>query len=169
MAFLLDTHAFLWFVSGDSKLPSSIRDKIMDMNQPCFLSVASLWEITIKNQLGKLQLNISLNDLFDYADRNQIEIVQINYDHLRTLSTLPNHHGDPFDRLIISQAISEKLVLITRDKGLKNIRQNSNGHKRQRLTANLAAIGRTRSSFGQAKVRYRACFSFALTKKHLYI
>ncbi len=119
MAFLLDTHAFLWFVSGDSKLPSSIRDKIMDMNQPCFLSVASLWEITIKNQLGKLQLNISLDDLFDYADRNQIEIVQINYDHLRTLSTLPNHHGDPFDRLIISQAISEKLVLITRDKGLK--------------------------------------------------
>ncbi len=124
MAFLLDTHAFLWFVSGDSKLPTSVCDKIMDMNQPCFLSVASLWEITIKKQLGKLELNISLEELFDYADRNQIEIIQINYDHLHTLSILPNHHSDPFDRLIISQAISEKLILITRDKGLKKYKAN---------------------------------------------
>jgi PIN domain nuclease of toxin-antitoxin system len=119
MAYLLDTHAFLWFVSGDNQLPASVRDKIKDINQPCFLSVASLWEITIKKQLGKLILNISLDELFKYADRNQIEIVQITYDHFLTLSTLPNHHGDPFDRLIISQAIAEKFILITRDKGLK--------------------------------------------------
>lgn len=119
MAYLLDTHAFLWFISGDSQLPASVRDKIKDINQPCFLSVASLWEITIKKQLGKLTLYITLDELFEYADRNQIEIVQITYDHLLALSNLPNHHGDPFDRLIISQAISEKFVLITRDKGLK--------------------------------------------------
>ena len=119
MAFLLDTHAFLWFVCGDSQLPNSIRDKIKDMNEPCFLSAASLWEITIKNQIGKLTLNISLEELFEYTDRNQIEIVQITYDHLLTLSHLPNHHGDPFDRLIISQAIAENFILITRDKGLK--------------------------------------------------
>jgi PIN domain nuclease of toxin-antitoxin system len=119
MGFLLDTHTFLWFVSGDSKLPVSVRDKIKDINQPCFLSIASLWEITIKMQLGKLILNISLNELFAYVDRNQIEIVQITYDHLLKLSNLPGHHGDPFDRLIISQAIAEKFILITRDKGLK--------------------------------------------------
>ncbi len=119
MAFLLDTHAFLWFISGNKKLPTLVRRQIMDISQPCFLSVASLWEITIKKQLGKLELNLSLSELYDYADRNQIEIIQINYNHLHILSTLPNHHGDPFDRLIISQAISEKLVLITRDKGLK--------------------------------------------------
>jgi PIN domain nuclease of toxin-antitoxin system len=119
MAYLLDTHTFLWFISGDSQLPASVRDKIKDINQPCFLSVASLWEITIKKQLGKLTLNITLDVLFEYADRNQIEIVQITYDHLLALSNLPNHHGDPFDRLIISQAISEKFVLITRDKGFK--------------------------------------------------
>jgi PIN domain nuclease of toxin-antitoxin system len=60
MAFLLDTHAFLWFVSGDTQLPATVKDKIKDIHQPCFLSSASLWEITIKKQLGKLTLNISL-------------------------------------------------------------------------------------------------------------
>ncbi len=119
MAFLLDTHTFLWFVSGDNKLPPSVRNKIKDIQQPCFLSAASLWEITIKNQIGKLTLDISLEELFNYADRNQIEIVPINYDHLLVLSNLPNHHSDPLDRLIISQAIAENLILITRDKGLK--------------------------------------------------
>lgn len=83
------------------------------------MSVASLWEITIKFQIGKLTLNISLEDLFNYIDRNQIEIIPINIEHMLTLSELPRHHGDPFDRLIISQAIAENLILITRDSGLK--------------------------------------------------
>ena len=119
MAFLLDTHTFLWFVAGDKQLPLTVRDKIKDIKQPCFLSVASLWEITIKFQIGKLTLNISLEDLFNYIDRNQIEIIPINIEHLLTLSELPRHHGDPFDRLIISQAIAENLTLITRDSALK--------------------------------------------------
>lgn len=119
MAFLLDTHTFLWFVSGDKQLPAALKTKIVDINQPCFLSAASLWEITIKNQIGKLDLEISLTDLFNFADRNQIEIVSITYDHLLTLSKLPNHHNDPFDRLIISQAIAEDLIVITRDKLFK--------------------------------------------------
>lgn len=119
MAYLLDTHTFLWFVSGDKQIPVSVKEKIKDISQPCFLSVASLWEITIKEQLGKLSLGIPLQDLFDYADRNQIEIIHITPDHLLTLSKLPDHHRDPFDRLIISQAISENLILLTRDKELK--------------------------------------------------
>ncbi|MGB3947193.1 MAG: type II toxin-antitoxin system VapC family toxin [Bacteroidia bacterium] len=119
MAFLLDTHTFLWFIAGDNQLPATVRDKIKDIHQPCFLSAASLWEITIKEQIGKLTLNIPLQELFEYADRNQIEIIPINYDHLLVLSKLPSHHNDPFDRLIISQAIAENLILITRDKGLK--------------------------------------------------
>jgi len=119
VAFLLDTHTFLWFVSGDSQLPETIKTKIEDINQPCFLSAVSLWEITIKQQIGKLKLKISLQELFDYADRNQIEIIQITYDHLLSLSKLPNHHSDPFDRLIISQAIAEDFILISRDNGFK--------------------------------------------------
>ncbi len=119
MSFLLDTHAFLWFISGDSQLPDSIRTKIEDINQPCFISSASLWEITIKQQIGKLTLGITLRELFEYLDRNQIELIQINYEHLLSLSKLPTHHSDPFDRLIIAQAIAEDLILITKDKGLK--------------------------------------------------
>ncbi len=119
MAFLLDTHAFLWFVSGDKQLPETVKAKIRDINEPCFLSVASLWEITIKKQIGKLTLDISLEELFEYADRNQIEIIQITYDHFLTLEKLPGHHNDPFDRLIVSQAIAENLTLISKDKGLK--------------------------------------------------
>jgi PIN domain nuclease of toxin-antitoxin system len=64
-------------------------------------------------------LNIPLEDLFNYIDRNQIEIIPINIEHLLTLCELPRHHGDPFDRLIISQAITENLTLITRDSALK--------------------------------------------------
>jgi PIN domain nuclease of toxin-antitoxin system len=84
-----------------------------------FLSVASLWEVTIKNQIGKLTLGLSLEELFEYADRNRIEIIQISYEHLLTLSKLPIHHNDPFDRIIISQAIAENLTLVSKDKGFK--------------------------------------------------
>jgi PIN domain nuclease of toxin-antitoxin system len=119
MAFLLDTHTFLWFVSGDSQLPDKTKDIIKDIHVSCFLSVASLWEITIKLQNKKLDLGISLEELFEFADRNQIEIIPINYEHLIFLSQLPVHHDDPFDRLIISQAISEDLTVISRDKLFK--------------------------------------------------
>jgi PIN domain nuclease of toxin-antitoxin system len=119
MAYLLDTHAFLWFVAGDKQLPESLKAKIKDITELCFLSVASLWEITIKHQIGKLTLDISLEELFKYTDRNQIEILQVSNEHLLRLSKLPVHHSDPFDRLIVSQALSENLTLISKDKTLK--------------------------------------------------
>jgi PIN domain nuclease of toxin-antitoxin system len=119
MGFLLDTHTFLWFASGDKQLPTSIRNKIKDVKEPCFLSIASLWEITIKNQIGKLTFNRSLEELFLFSTRNEIEIVDITFDHLLSLSKLPRIHNDPFDRLIISQAVSENLTIITRDQIFK--------------------------------------------------
>jgi PIN domain nuclease of toxin-antitoxin system len=119
MAALLDTHTFLWFVSGDKQLPEKIKTKILNINESCYISIASLWEITIKIQIGKLKIDISIEDLFKYADRNQIEIVQITAEHLLILASLPQHHNDPFDRLIVSQAISENMTLYSKDKGLK--------------------------------------------------
>jgi PIN domain nuclease of toxin-antitoxin system len=119
MAFLIDNHPFLWFVAGNKQLLESVKAKIFDINEACFLSVASLWEIIIKNQIGKLKLNISLEELFEYADRNRIDINQISCVHLLTLSKLPEHHSDPFDRIMVSQAISENFTLISKDKGLK--------------------------------------------------
>ena len=120
MAYLLDTHTFLWFVAGDSQLPISINKKLSDINQSCFLSIASLWEIAIKKQIGKLDLKIGFEELFRFAERNQIEIVSINETHLTTLLNLEFINNDPFDRIIVSQAISENLTLISRDKKLKN-------------------------------------------------
>jgi PIN domain nuclease of toxin-antitoxin system len=116
MGFLLDTHAFLWFVAGDRQLPESVKVKIIDINESCFISVASLWEITIKHQLGKLTLGLSLEELFDFVDRNKIEIIQISNQHLLMLSQLPTHHQDPFDRIIISQCMVENLTIISKDK-----------------------------------------------------
>jgi len=120
MAFLLDTHAFLWFVAGDKQLPASIKTQLSDINQPCFLSIASLWEIAIKKQIGKLELKIDFNELFRFTERNQIEIISINEAHLSTLLNLEFANNDPFDRIIVSQAIAEDLVLISKDKKLKN-------------------------------------------------
>ena len=119
MAALLDTHTFLWFVAGDKQLPEKIKTKILDINELCYISVASFWEITIKKQIGKLEIDVSINELFTYAERNQIEILQITSDHLLELERLPQHHNDPFDRLIVSQAIAEKMILFSKDKGLK--------------------------------------------------
>ncbi|SDC62909.1 type II toxin-antitoxin system VapC family toxin [Pedobacter soli] len=120
MAYLLDTHTFLWFVAGDNQLPASIKKKLSDINESCFLSIASLWEIAIKKQIGKLDLKIGFEELFRFAERNQIEIISINETHLTTLLSLDLQNNDPFDRIIVSQALSENLILISRDKKLKN-------------------------------------------------
>ena len=120
MAFLLDMHTFLWFLSGDEKLSKKALFKMLDVNKKCYLSIASLWEITIKLQLGKLELNFDFNELAEYLKRNHIEILTINFDHLIVLYKLPLNHRDPFDRIIISQAIAEKFTIITQDSAFKS-------------------------------------------------
>jgi PIN domain nuclease of toxin-antitoxin system len=119
MAYLLDTHAFLWFVAGDKKLPTSLKQIIKDITKPCFISVASFWEIAIKKQIGKLTIEISLDELYRFAERNQIEIIPVKEEHLITLLDLELLHNDPFDRLILSQTLVEGLVLLSRDKAIK--------------------------------------------------
>lgn len=116
MSYLLDTHTYLWFIAGDRKLSRNVKAIIQDIETPCYLSIASLWEITIKKQLGKLELGIELKELFQYAKRNKIEILSIEFVHLLQLAKLPRIHGDPFDRLLISQAQSEKLTILSSDK-----------------------------------------------------
>ncbi|WP_293299412.1 type II toxin-antitoxin system VapC family toxin [Pedobacter sp. UBA4863] len=115
MRYLLDTHTFLWFVEGNKQLPQNIISKINNINQSCYISIVSFWEIAIKIQLGKLELDIPFNELFEFAKRNQIEIIEISELHLTGLLNLEPYHKDPFDRLIISQTISEKLTLLSKD------------------------------------------------------
>ncbi|MFN0291280.1 type II toxin-antitoxin system VapC family toxin [Pedobacter helvus] len=115
MSYLLDTHTFLWFVEGNKQLPQNIISRINNINQSCYISIASFWEIAIKLQLGKLELDIEFNELFKFAQRNQIEIIEISELHLMALLDLEPHHKDPFERLIISQSIVENLTLLSKD------------------------------------------------------
>ncbi|MBK7130119.1 MAG: type II toxin-antitoxin system VapC family toxin [Crocinitomicaceae bacterium] len=120
MGFLLDTHTFLWFAAGDRQLPKSSVTLIEDLDLTCCLSIASLWEFTIKVQSGKLLKAPTLSELVNVAQKNNISILPISPEHLEALSTLPFHHRDPFDRLIFAQALSENLTLISRDKIAKS-------------------------------------------------
>jgi PIN domain nuclease of toxin-antitoxin system len=84
------------------------------------VSIASIWEVTIKYNIGKLELENPLTDLFEFIKRNQISIIPIELDHLIVLSTLPLIHRDPFDRIIIAQGMTEKLMVISKDSILKD-------------------------------------------------
>lgn len=101
-AFLLDTHAFLWFLSGDEKLSQQARSSIENTDHIKYISIASIWEIAIKLNLGKLELTISLEGLKTEILKNNFEILPLDFDHLIQLSILENHHKDPFDRIILA-------------------------------------------------------------------
>jgi len=116
MKLLLDSHIFLWFISADLRLPILFRDAITEPNNTIFLSVASLWEIIIKSNLGKLPLPQS-PEIYIPRQRqlHRIKSLPITESSLKHLVSLPNLHRDPFDRILISQALSNSLILVTVD------------------------------------------------------
>lgn len=118
MDLLLDTHPFIWYLNGDNQLSPHLKSIIADTSNRCFLSIASLWEIAIKNSLGKLQLNGSFHQIAGFMNDNAIELLPITFDHLQRLLSLPYHHRDPFDRIIIAQALTEALPVATKDQVL---------------------------------------------------
>jgi PIN domain nuclease of toxin-antitoxin system len=116
MRILLDTHVLIWLVEGDKNLSTVARSAIEDEDNSLYLSIASLWEITIKLSLGKLDLQLSVDEMVEsFLIPGGIEILQIETSHLSILRGLPLHHRDPFDRLIIAQAQAEKMTLISAD------------------------------------------------------
>lgn len=116
MQLLLDTHIFLWYVSGDTRLSIATRDAIDEPNNDVFLSVGSFWEIVIKYELGKLPLPQAL-DRFIPAQRKAHGIQSLLFDEndARFLVGLPFHHRDPFDRMLVSQAMARVLTIVTVD------------------------------------------------------
>ncbi len=119
MKYLIDTHILLWYIAGDKRITRGIRKKIEDDNNVIFLSIVSLQEITIKESIGKLKLKGSLKDLKNYLDEKGIKILEFDIDDLEKLQSLPCHHQDPFDRLIVSQAMTKSLEIITNDKQIE--------------------------------------------------
>ena len=114
---LLDTHALLWFLNDDEKLPPEIRG-IIEGDMQVFVSIASFWEIAIKNSIGKLPLECSVTEMLLTCKQYKFNLLQIEPSHLERLKQLPRIHGDPFDRLLICQAQAESLTLVTRDENI---------------------------------------------------
>ncbi|GAB4456624.1 MAG: type II toxin-antitoxin system VapC family toxin [Anaerolineales bacterium] len=116
MNILLDTHAFLWFVNDDPRLSDPARLLIEAEESLAFLSMASLWEMAIKISLGKLRLKQPYETFISQQlALNGIGILNISLNHLAAIATLPFHHRDPFDRLLVVQAKSENMVLVSAD------------------------------------------------------
>jgi len=115
MSYLLDTHAFLWFLNGSEELSKNARQAIEDNTKLKYVSIVSFWEIAIKLSLKKLELATSHKELLTQAIKNGFEILPLTFDHSAGIISLEFHHKDPFDRMIISQAITENLQIITKD------------------------------------------------------
>lgn len=112
MKYLLDTHIFLWWLNNDKRLTESIRKIIKDPQRHIFISVVNTWEISIKQRIGKLPLKTTLAECFE---KSTFDIIPIRLQHILTLDTLPFHHKDPFDRILIAQAKVEELIILTDD------------------------------------------------------
>ncbi|NOQ36054.1 MAG: PIN domain-containing protein [Methylococcaceae bacterium] len=125
MKLLLDTHAFIWFIEGNSKLSGKAKALIEASDNQRFLSIASLWEMTIKKSLGKLELGMDMQTLIDeHISQNAMEILPIDTSALFILQDLPFHHKDPVDRLIISQSLADDLVLLSIDEHFSSYQVN---------------------------------------------
>jgi len=115
MRYLLDTHTFIWWVEDSDRLSKSVRT-IIEENEQVYISAASTWEIIIKSQIGKIQLSEDLPTfLLNQIEINNFQILSVRVKHTLMINNLPMFHKDPFDRMLISQAIVEDLTLLTCD------------------------------------------------------
>ncbi|MEO9004551.1 MAG: type II toxin-antitoxin system VapC family toxin [Ginsengibacter sp.] len=116
MGLLLYTRSFIWFMDGDNSLPEKSVNAIKNINNKCFISVASLWEIAIKLSLKKIELQSDFNKINHFITDNDIDILSVTFDHLQKLLTIPFYHRDPFERIIIAQGLSEDFTIVAKDK-----------------------------------------------------
>lgn len=116
---LLDTHIWLWSLGSPERVSPAVRSAIVDATE-VVLSVASIWEVGIKHAMGKLPLNAGVRALVDEAVRElRARVLPIEMNHVIEAAGLPMHHRDPFDRLLVAQARTEGLILVTLDEALR--------------------------------------------------
>lgn len=116
MRALLDTHTLLWFALNDPQLSPTARKLILDPAWQKLVSPASYWEIAIKIGTGKYALALPYDDfMHDAIDQNGFSVLPIQYQHTTILTSLPHHHRDPFDRLLVAQAMVEGLAILSAD------------------------------------------------------
>ena len=112
MNLLLDTHALLWWLDDNPTLSVEAREAIVDGRNIVFVSAVVIWEVRIKQALGKLQLPSNFREVLDSQAFDELPLT---VDHAHRLAELPPHHRDPFDRMLVAQAIDERLTIVTRD------------------------------------------------------
>jgi PIN domain nuclease of toxin-antitoxin system len=115
MKLLVDTHAFLWFLAGDEQLSGPARGAMEDADHEWWLSAASVWEMSIKCSLGRLTLPAPVDEYVGRKVQEGLRVMAIDWTHAAAVQRLPFHHRDPFDRLIVGQALCERLAVVTRD------------------------------------------------------
>ncbi len=115
MNILLDTHTFLWYLQDSNQLSDKAAEMLEDSSNSLWLSIASLWEMSIKLGLGKLSLQHSFSELEEVLQKLKIEILPITFSDTKRYINLPLHHRDPFDRILVAQAMNHSLILISRD------------------------------------------------------
>jgi PIN domain nuclease of toxin-antitoxin system len=120
MNLLIDTHTLIWFIEDAPEMSEKARNLITDIDNPCFVSIASIWEIAIKLSIGKLKMKYPFDKLSTLLWENSIELLPIRIEHTKELISMPFHHKDPFDRLIISQARIEHLTIISKDDNFRS-------------------------------------------------
>ena len=119
MNLLLDSHILLWFILDDKKLKPSIKKEIENLDNKCYVSMASLWEIAIKKSIRKIILKHKLPDFVSLINNSGINIIHVELNHIYPIVNLEFHHRNPFDRIIICQALEEDLTVITHDDKFK--------------------------------------------------
>lgn len=119
MDILLDTHTFIWFFNGDEQLSFKARKLIEDLKTRKFVSIASIWEVAIKIGLKKLFFDGNVNEVAELIEKNGFQILQISVDHTVAYEALELVHRDPFDRILVAQAMVEKMTIITKDDNIQ--------------------------------------------------
>jgi len=115
MDILMDTHTILWFFENDEKLSKSAIEVICNPINKKYVSIATLWEAAIKYDIGKLKLSGGFEGFIEAIDDNGFNLLNINPDHVKLIIGMPYIHRDPFDRIIIAQAIIENMFVMTSD------------------------------------------------------
>jgi len=118
MRLLIDSHILLWSVGESRKIPAAFRPRLVSPDNQVLFSAASIWEIAIKMQIGRLRLPIEPDALVDAAIRMGFDELPVAASHAARVRTIPMHHRDPFDRLLVAQALCESARLLTVDREL---------------------------------------------------
>ena len=119
MEYILDTHVLLWSMFEPAKLSKSTQKILLDKNAQRAISISSIWEIAIKNRIGKLPLPNGIADVFSAIETRGYGILDIDQKHIEIFNTLPLLHRDPFDGIIIATALLEKMTIVTADENIQ--------------------------------------------------